>query len=297
MKDTFDAGSYDRSLENMSNIVLLEHVNLHHPDQRLATAFYVAGMGFTRDPYLMVGLENMWVNIGRTQIHLPTREPMPQRLRGTMHVVVPSIPEALNRLERVGRFLKDTDFSFRQGDGFLEVRCPWGNRFVCWEPDLRKWGSSQLGLVEVQMDVAPGTASGIARFYVEILSAPAHVTPGMGGLERTHVRVGADQYLSFVETNADVPPYDGHHIQIYLADFSGPYAALRERGLISRETDEHEWRFIRIVDVDGGQTLFELEHEVRSMRHPLFGRQFVNRNTDQTNTAYVRGQDDFRGTF
>ena len=65
--------SYDRAGEDVSNIVHLEHVNLTQPDQRLATLFYVAGLGGTRDPYLMVGLENMWVNLGRSQMHLPRR--------------------------------------------------------------------------------------------------------------------------------------------------------------------------------------------------------------------------------
>ena len=41
-------------------------------DQRLATLFYVVGLGGSR-PYLFMGLENMWVNFGRTQVHLPSR--------------------------------------------------------------------------------------------------------------------------------------------------------------------------------------------------------------------------------
>jgi hypothetical protein len=58
------------------------------------------------------------------------------------------------------------------------------------------------------------------------------------------------------------------------------------------ETDEHEYRFIRIVDARDG-TLCALEHEVRSMRHPLYGRPLVNRNPAQSNRAYVPGRDAF----
>jgi hypothetical protein len=43
--------------------VALEHVNVWIPDQQIATLFYVTGLGLTRDPYLMPGLENMWINI------------------------------------------------------------------------------------------------------------------------------------------------------------------------------------------------------------------------------------------
>jgi hypothetical protein len=36
---------------------------------------------------------------------------------------------------------------------------------------------------------------------------------------------------------------------------------------------------------------------VRSLRHPLYGRALVNRNTAQTNRNYLRGQDGFRGRY
>ena len=41
------------------------------PDQQIATPFYVTGLELTRDPYLMPGLENMWIKIGQQQFHLP----------------------------------------------------------------------------------------------------------------------------------------------------------------------------------------------------------------------------------
>jgi len=63
------------SEEDVGNIVLLEHINVQVPDQSLATLFYIVGMGFTRDPYMNVGLRNMWANVGEQQFHLPTRPP------------------------------------------------------------------------------------------------------------------------------------------------------------------------------------------------------------------------------
>ena len=38
------------------------------------------------------------------------------------------------------------------------------------------------------------------------------------------------------------------------------------------------------------------KHEVRSLTNPLYARPLVNRNPDQSNNAYVRGHDGFRGT-
>ena len=44
------------------------------------------------------------------------------------------------------------------------------------------------------------------------------------------VEAGASQHLLFRETDTALPPYDGHHIQIYVADFSGPHRFLAARG-------------------------------------------------------------------
>ena len=54
---------FNRSAEDLGNIVELEHVNVTIPDQRLATLFYVAGLGLTRDPFQMTSVTNMWVTL------------------------------------------------------------------------------------------------------------------------------------------------------------------------------------------------------------------------------------------
>ena len=84
---------FDRAAEDLGNSIHFEHVNVFVPDQRLATLFYVAGLGLTRDPYLMVSDTNMWVNVGKSQFHLPAGEA--QVLRGHTGLVI-SGREALN---------------------------------------------------------------------------------------------------------------------------------------------------------------------------------------------------------
>ena len=83
-------------------------------------------------------------------------------------------------------------------------------------------------------------------------------------------------------------PYDGHHIAIYIADFSGPHGLLKARGLITQESNEHQYRFNDIVDVDSGAVLFELEHEVRSLAHAMYGRALINRDPSVTLQNYTR---------
>src|SRR5260370_511026 len=160
--------AYDRSAEDVGNVVALEHVNVRIPDQQIATVFYVTGLGLTRDPYIMTGIDNMWINVGRSQFHLPTGKA--QVLRGRTGIVLPD-REALLRRPARGR-----------------------------------------------------------------------------------------------------PP-------------------LAERGLITEESDQHQYRFEQIVDPASGKALFTIEHEVRSSRHPLYNRPLVNRNPEQTNTNYAPGHD------
>ena len=42
--------NFDRTMEDLGNVVALEHLNIRVPDQRLATLFYVTGLGLPRDP-------------------------------------------------------------------------------------------------------------------------------------------------------------------------------------------------------------------------------------------------------
>ena len=278
---------YDRSTQDVGNIVKLEHVNLTVPDQALATLFYVSGLGLTRDPFLMTGVDNMWINAGESQFHLPTREP--QVFRGTIGLIVPDLAALVARLRTVQDGLAGTRFSFREHDDHVDATCPWGNRIRLHAPDKARFGARTLGMPYLAFDVPPGSAQSIAQFYRDIFMAPARVD-GATAI----VTVGPAQSLRFIETNAPPARYDGHHLQMYLADFSGPYDRLRSRDLISLETDDHEYRFVDIVDLATGAAQFTIEHEVRSMRHPLYGRPLVNRNPAQTNRTYVPGQDAFR---
>lgn len=279
-------GQYNRRQEDIGNVIALEHVNVCIPDQRLATLFYISGLGLTRDPYLVTSVTNMWVNAGRTQFHMPTRDPLV--VRGTIGLVIPDRKRLLKRLATVKPALKGTKFSFKAEKDCVTATCPWGNRFRIHSPSKR-FGRTALGIVYVEFDVPKGNASGIARFYRDIVGAPSRVT-GAGGTA-ARVQVGDNQELIFRETGKKIQAFDGHHIQIYIADFSGPYEKLRERGLISEESSQHQYRFEDIVDLDTGKVLYTLDHEMRSLTHPLFARPLVNRNPDQTNVEFGAGHE------
>jgi hypothetical protein len=278
---------YDRSREDLGNVIHFEHVNVTIPDQRLATLFYISGLGLTRDPYLNVSDSNMWVNVGRSQFHLPSGEP--QRLRGTTGIVIAGRQALLDRLAGVKKKLTGTRFDFREHNDFVEAICPWGNRVRCHEPDSERFGRIVLGIPYVEFEVPPGTATAIAAFYGSLIETPAAVTNGDGTV--AHVRVGRNQHFLFRETDQPLPDYDGHHVAIYIANFSGPYRKLRERSLVCTEDNTFQYRFRDIVDPQTGRVLFTIEHEVRSLTHPMFLRPLVNRNPRQTTRTFSPGYD------
>lgn len=288
---------FDYAREDTGNLVLLEHVNLRVPDQRLATAFYVSALGLTRDPYLMTGVTNMWINVGRSQIHLPHGNA--QRLRGHVGLVVGERAMLVERLHAVRRFLEGTAFEWRERDDRVEVRCPWGNPYDCLDPHEgsanARWSHIDLGIAYVQLDVRAGCAAPIAAFYREMFDAPAQVVDD-NGTRCAIVEVGTHQQLVYAESAAEPLAYDGHHIQIYAAGFSEPHARLAARGLTYAE-EAHQYRFADIIDPASGAHCFELEHEVRSLRHPLYARALVNRNPSQENRFYRRGDDARTGAF
>jgi hypothetical protein len=264
---TLTAPRTEALAEDVGNIVSLEHVNTRIPDQSLATLFYIIGLGFTRDPYMNVGLTNMWINIGDQQFHLPTGDP--QVLRGHTGLVMPDVDELKQRLGEIAGQLKGTKFQWADQGEYVEVTSPWGNTYRCYPSG--KFGSMKLGVPYVELGVPAGSAAAIQRFYERVFEAPGSVEDGVARIE-----VGPGQQLVFREVE-QVPAYDGHHIAIYIANFSGPFQYLEERNLVTEGIRNHQFRFQDIVDPDTGETVFTLEHEVRSSRHPGFRRQLVNR--------------------
>jgi hypothetical protein len=272
---------FNRATQDVGNIVEFGHVNLRVPDQQQAIIFYVMGLGLTRDPYLRTGIDNAWMNIGCCQFHLPTGPA--QVLRGVTGLVMPDLDALMVRLTGVQPLLNGTKFAVVKSGDIVDVTCPWGSRVRVHAPDAARFGAMTLGMPYVEIDTAPGTAEGIARFYTDVFNAVTRT--GEDAASRfAHITAGPAQSLIYREMSDEkarkLPPYDGHHVQIAVADFSGVHRRLIDRGLITEESNASQYRFQDITDMDTGKVLATLEHEVRSMRHPLFARALVNRHAD-----------------
>ena len=123
---------YDRAAQDIGNIINLGHVNVSISDQHVATNYYVTGLGLTRDPFLMTGSGNMWINVGMSQFHLPIGKP--EVLRGVTGLVIPDREALLARLANARKLLAGTKFDFRESNDCVETVCPWGNRIHVHTP-------------------------------------------------------------------------------------------------------------------------------------------------------------------
>jgi hypothetical protein len=264
---------FDRTTQDVGNIVEFGHVNVRVPDQQKAVVFYLMGLGLTRDPFERTGISNAWVNVGTSQFHLPVGPA--QVLRGVTGLVLPDLDALMARLEKVALLLADSLFAFSRQGPMVNVTCPWGNRIRVHAPDPTRFGKMTRGMPYVEIDTAPGSALRIARFYTEVLGGLAHTDRDARGAF-ARISMGLGESLVFRETERALPLYDGHHVQITVTDFSGVHGRLMARGLVTEESDESQYRFQDITDLNTGEVLVTLEHEVRSMRHPLFGRRLVN---------------------
>src|SRR5438128_4073213 len=152
---------FDRSTQDLGNIVNLGHVNVCISDQRLATNYYITGLGLTRDPFLNTGPRNMWVNVGMSQFHLPAGEP--DILRGVTGLVMPDRAALLDRLTQVKKPLDGTKFQFRESNDCVETVCPWGNRINVHAPDESRFGRIVLGMPYIALDWGLGRQSATPR--------------------------------------------------------------------------------------------------------------------------------------
>lgn len=152
--------------------------------------------------------------------------------------------------------------------------------------------NGQPGIRCVEFRVRPGTARRIGQFYEHMLQCKVSY-----GANAATVLVGPSVHLVFHEVEG-APLTDaqeraqagpgggvGLHICIYIAGFRAAFDRLQARGLVATNPrfarldtcDDYQqavasrtFRFAKIVDLESGEELLELEHEVRAQRHFQF---------------------------
>jgi hypothetical protein len=261
----------------VGGILHLEHVNFTVPGQDLITVFFINGLGLTRDPYKRTDETNFGVNVGQQQFHLPSggaTAPFP----GLVHFVSPDrdmIVARLRRLEQAGKF-EGTPFQLEEAPDALNIVSPYGPRLRVVAPgDIYP---KLLGIHRVDLPIPAGAAEGCAAFYREIHGAPATVET-VDGRTAAVVTMGPYQKVVFYEDRPEGFEFDYRtfHIAFYITNFNRTGERLEAAGAVKGKVGAKMFFSTRIFDPGNGETLFLLENEVRSISHPDFMRQLVNR--------------------
>lgn len=257
----------------IGNIVFFEHVNLRVPDHRLATLYFVEGLGLTRDPLRMVGTRNMWVNVGHQQFHLPIGPATP--IEGEVGVIVPDLAATARQLSAVASAFEGTAFTARPEGDTLATTTPWGHRIRVHAQHVVGSRLPQA-LWYVEFWVTPGAAEGVGAFYRDVLQCPVE-TVSIDGDPAVRVTVGSGQTFRFRERPGVRGLPHQNHVAVYVTRYRALYAALDKRGLIMEADADEQFRFCQVTDADSGAVLYTFEHEVRSLHHPGYRRPLVNR--------------------
>lgn len=261
----------------IGGIIHLDHVNFATPDQEMATVFFINGLGLTRDPYQRADEQNMGVNVGLQQFHLPRRGEKTPPFHGMVGLVVPDLAGIKERLELLGGLGKfdGTPYSWDEQDGTVILTSPFGYRLRLHPagsiPFLRP-----VGIAYVEVPVPPETADRIARFYREIVRAPVALS-AIAGEKTALVTAGPHQQIRFIERALD--DYNTHsmHISYYVTHYNELREAAAANGSLMGAGRGEVFFFDKIFDPDTGETIITIQNEVRSAYHPDFMRQLVNR--------------------
>ena len=277
MRNTSKKMSAISSLWNMSTC--------RFPIRAWRRLFYVVGLGCTRDPYLNVGLNNMWVNVGEQQFHLPTREAAGDRrlyrLGGAGSWTAGTPPS-----EAVADGLKGTQFSFatklRSPVGYLSrgaiatVATPVTAR-------VRRYDARACHMLSFRFDAAPWRRScaSIRRPSARRGRGRADAHGSFG-----RVKIGRAQVARFPrdgKTHRALrrPPYGHLRGEFFQSLWVSARAAgdLRRRAQPSVSLQRHR----RSGDGEKANSLSNMKCAV--LRHPMYHRPFVNRDPAQSPSA------------
>ncbi|CAE7621613.1 unnamed protein product [Symbiodinium sp. CCMP2456] len=288
-----------------TGLLLIEHLNLNVLSTQVALEFYEA-LGCCRDARRPMN-KTLHSNCGSlTQFHTPSPENEAyiagdgaQTWRGHVELLYDSLDSLQAAATRVAQLREKAEFqgtSLAVGDWNDEQQGLWasdayGNKFAlrvasngvaaAMSVGIRP-GTEDckvLGIGSVTLQVPPGTAERGAKFYAELLGFSMTREPGAWAL------LGGPQSAQRLrlEEHAGCSGQElGEHLAIYIQDFDACFERLLQRGLIwvnprfvhldkSTNLDEARkyncFRFKDIVDLETGEKLFELEHEVRSTGH------------------------------
>ena len=130
-------------------------------------------------------------------------------------LVLPGREALLRRLAAVQEAPGGHALRLPEHEDYVETVSPWGNRIRCHAPDAPRFGRIALGMPYVEFVVAARHGRGASRASTARSSAtPARVAQD-GDAPRRVPRSARTNTSSSARAIAQLPPFDGHHVQIY----------------------------------------------------------------------------------
>ncbi len=261
----------------VGGILHLDHVNFETPDHDMATVFFMNGLGLTRDPYRRADEQNMGVNVGLQQFHLPRRGKQTPPFHGIVGMVVPDMAGIRQRfevLDELGK-LKGTAYSWDEEDNSVLLTSPFGFRIRLHANNTTTF-TKPLGIKYIEFWAPPGSAGALARFYDQVLRAPTLVCE-IDGAPATIVTAGPHQQIRFLERALDNFETYTMHLSYHVTNYNQVRTTLGEHGALKGISRGEVFFFDKVYDPENGETILKLTNEVRSVYHPDFMRPLINR--------------------
>ena len=262
----------------IGGILHLEHFNFEMLEHEMATIFFMNGLGLTRDPYRRIDENNMGINIGMQQFHLPRRRRKTPPFFGEIGLIVPDlqvIRARLERLERMGRF-EGTAYQITSvSENNLRVRSPWGISMRLWKAGVLPF-QRLLGLAYFDIPVEQGRAAALSVFYEGLLKAPFRLE-NLEGETTAICTVGPYQYLRFRERDLDDYDLYDFHVAYYITNYNEVRDIAIRTGKLQGDGTGQICFVEGAFDPDSGKTILPFQQEWRSVYHSDFMRPLVNR--------------------
>ena len=279
--------TFDRAAEDLGNSIHIEHVNVQIPDQRIGDAVLRRGpRAHARSLPMVVRQQHVdqcrpqpvpsadrpAAGAARPHRH---RDPRP---RGAARAPHRGAQEARRHALRFPRAQR-----LRRGD------LPVGQSLPLLRARRRALRPHRARLSLCRVRRAGRHARTASRHSIARWSTRRpRWSNGDGTVARVTDRQGPAP-VQFRETDRPQPEFDGHHIADLRDEFLRPAppaerAQARQPGgqPVPVPLPRHRRSRQR-------RPLFTIEHEVRSVSHPMFLRPLVNRNPTQTNRNYAAG--------
>ena len=282
------ASKFDRSAEDVGNILALEHLNLTVPEPRDCARFYVSGLGFTRDPYMDFGVlnfNNMWVNVRRPTIPFAGREAAAVP-RTTSVSTCRDLDQLRWRLEHVGKSLKDTRSAGRSTTITSTSRAHGAIAALPRAGSSRWRSASAISTWRYRREPRRGSRGFISRFS-------RRRRTDANGLPQ--VQLGTNQTLRFIETENEISTPTTATTSQSMSQTSP------RRTTGSRTRPRHRGDRSASISLPGnrrsGRTNAAPCSRTRARgtqpEAPNVGRHLVNRNSGQTFLTFHRGREAF----